>query len=130
MTTGLGEVFMYAVDFKPRRVGSIHQGRPGWQPDGAFLTPEGERLTDEASRAAYLRTVQDWIIGPQLRTVPGVAGIDSIGGYEKQYVVEPDPVKLAAYGLSFTDLAKGLEAVFVITPESRVAIAAPADVLR
>ncbi|MGL1590421.1 efflux RND transporter permease subunit, partial [Vibrio parahaemolyticus] len=46
----------------------------------------------------------------RLRTVNGVAGIDSIGGYEKQYVVEPDPSKLAAYGVSYTDLAKSLEA--------------------
>ncbi|MBQ1542520.1 MAG: CusA/CzcA family heavy metal efflux RND transporter [Caulobacteraceae bacterium] len=110
VTTGLGEVFMYAVDFAPRTAGQIRDGRPGWQPDGAFLTPEGERLTDDVARAAYLRTVQDWIIRPQLRTVAGVAGVDSIGGFEKQYVVEPDPVKLRAYGVSYSELAKALEA--------------------
>ncbi len=109
VTTGLGEVFMYAVDFA-RPPGPVRDGAPGWQSDGAFLTPEGDRLADEVSRAAYLRTVQDWIIAPQLRGVPGVAGVDSIGGYEKQYVVEPDPVKLAAFGVSFAELAKGLEA--------------------
>jgi cobalt-zinc-cadmium resistance protein CzcA len=111
-TTGLGEVFMYAVDFaNPGGKGAkVQAGKPGWQPDGSFLTPEGERLTDDVSRAAYLRTVQDWIIGPQLKTVRGVAGVDSIGGYEKQFVVEPDPVKLAAYGVSFSELAKALEA--------------------
>jgi cobalt-zinc-cadmium resistance protein CzcA len=38
--------------------------------------------------------VQDWVIRPQLKTVSGVAGIDSIGGYEKQFVVEPDPQRL------------------------------------
>ena len=38
-------------------------------------------------RAVYLRTVQDWIIRPQMRTVPGVAGVDAIGGYVKQYQV-------------------------------------------
>jgi cobalt-zinc-cadmium resistance protein CzcA len=109
VTTGLGEVFMYSVDFTPRSAKDV-AGRPGWQPDGSFLTPEGERLTDDVSRAAYLRTVQDWIIGPQLRGVAGVAGVDTIGGYEKQFVVEPDPVKMAAYGVSFTELAKALEA--------------------
>ncbi len=112
VTTGLGEVFMYAVDFaNPGGKGAkVQDGKPGWQPDGSFLTPDGDRLADDVSRAAYLRTVQDWIIGPQLKTVRGVAGVDSIGGYEKQFVVEPDPVKLAAYGVSFSELAKALEA--------------------
>ncbi|MDI7776622.1 CusA/CzcA family heavy metal efflux RND transporter [Asticcacaulis sp. EMRT-3] len=112
VTTGLGEVFMYAIDFaNPNGKGAkIVDGQPGWQSDGSFLTPEGDRLTDEVSRAAYLRTVQTWIISPQLRTVKGVAGVDSIGGFEKQYIVEPDPVKLSAYGVSFTELAKALEA--------------------
>ena len=112
VTTGLGEVFMYAVDFaNPGGKGAkVQDGKPGWQSDGSFLTPEGGRLADDVSRAAYLRTVQDWIIGPQLKTVRGVAGVDSIGGYEKQFVVEPDPVKLAAYGVSFSELAKALEA--------------------
>jgi cobalt-zinc-cadmium resistance protein CzcA len=107
VTTGLGEVFHYSVDFAPK--GKTVDGRPGWQSDGSFLTDDGERLADEVSRLAYLRTVQDWIIRPQLRTTPGVADIDSLGGYVKQYVVEPDPVKLAGYGLSYTELAEALE---------------------
>ncbi len=112
VTTGLGEVYMYAVDFtNPGGRGArIVDGKPGWQRDGSFLTPEGDRLTDDVSRSAYLRTVQDWIIRPQLRTVQGVAGIDSIGGFEKTYVVEPDPTKLSAYGVSYSELAKALEA--------------------
>jgi len=112
VTTGLGEVYMYTVEFaNPGGKGAkIKDGSPGWQSDGSYLTVEGERLADAVSQASYLRTVQDWIIRPQLRTVNGVAGIDSIGGYEKQYVVEPDPAKLAAYGVSYTDLAKSLEA--------------------
>ena len=56
----------------PREQGA--DGRPGWQSDGAYLTPEGQRLGSELERAAYLRTVQDWIIRPQLKSVPGVAG--------------------------------------------------------
>ena len=84
-------------------------GRPGFQPDGSYLTLEGERLTDDVSRLAYLRTIQDWVIRPQLRTVEGLAGVDSIGGYEKQFVVQPDPSRLAAYGVSFTELADALE---------------------
>ena len=42
--------------------------------------------------------------------MPGVAGVDAIGGYEKQYHVQPDPTKLIALGLSFADLAEALEA--------------------
>ncbi|MBL8772231.1 MAG: CusA/CzcA family heavy metal efflux RND transporter [Phenylobacterium sp.] len=109
VTTGLGEVFFYTVEFAPK-TGKVRDGAPGWQSDGAYLTPEGERLTDAVSQAGYLRTVQDWIIRPQLRTVAGVAGVDSIGGYEKQYIVEPEPAKLSAYGISYADLAKALEA--------------------
>ena len=62
-------------------------GKPGWQSDGSYLTPEGERLRDDFERAVYLRTVQDWIIRPQMQDVPGVAGADAIGGFVKQYHV-------------------------------------------
>src|SRR5712675_1591606 len=105
VSTGLGEVFMYGVDYA-----SVGDGEPGWQSDGSYLTDDGERLSDEVARLAYLRTVQDWILKPQLKTVPGVADIDSLGGYEKQYVVEPDTTTLRAYGLSYSDIAKALEA--------------------
>ena len=112
VSTGLGEIFMYSVEFGRPGEGQtpVTNGQPGWQSDGSYLTIEGERLTDEVSRLAYLRTVQDWILRPQLRTVPGVADIDSLGGYEKQYVVEPDSTKLTAYGFSYTDVAEALEA--------------------
>ncbi len=107
VSTGLGEVLHYSVDFADRR--KVQNGVAGWQTDGAFLTEEGERLPDETAQLAYLRTVQDWIVRPQLRTVPGVADVDSLGGYVKQYVVEPDPAKLSSYGVSYSDLAEGLE---------------------
>ena len=111
VSTGLGEVLMWAVDYAPTATVQSPKipGRPGFQPDGSYLTPDGERLTDEVSRLAYLRTVQDWVLRPQLRTVEGIAGIDSIGGYEKQFIVQPDPSALAAYGVSFTELAEALE---------------------
>ena len=111
ISTGLGEVLMWAVEYAPNATGRNPRipGRPGFQPDGSYLTPDGELLTDDISRGAYLRTVQDWIVRPQLRTVEGVAGIDSIGGYEKQFIVQPDPGRLAAYGISFAELADALE---------------------
>ena len=111
VSTGLGEILMWSVDYAPtatKRSPKI-PGRPGFQPDGSYLTPEGERLTDEVSKLAYLRTVQDWIVRPQIRGVDGIAGVDSIGGYEKQFIVQPDPSRLAAYGISFTELAEALE---------------------
>src|SRR5947199_2666249 len=109
VSTGLGEVFMYSVEYTDAREAAPN-GEPGWQSDGSYLTDAGERLSDEVARLAYLRTVQDWILRPQLKTVPGVADIDSLGGYEKQYVIEPDTTKLVSYGLSYSDIAKALQA--------------------
>lgn len=111
VSTGLGEVFHYSVEYShPGGTGATRiDGKPGWQSDGSFLTDEGERLGDVVAQQAYLRTVQDWIIRPQLRTTPGVADIDSLGGYVKEYVVEPDPAKMAAHSISFAELARTLE---------------------
>jgi len=95
----LGEIFMYSVEYaNPGGDGArVGNGAPGWQSDGSYLADDGERLSDDIARLAYLRTVQDWILRPQLKTVPGVADIDSLGGYEKQYIVEPDAAELAHY---------------------------------
>ncbi|CAA2141703.1 efflux RND transporter permease subunit [Hyphomicrobium sp. ghe19] len=109
ISTGLGEIYMWTVRYAPAGSARVDDGRPGPQSDGSYLTPEGQRLTTDVERAAYLRTVQDWIIRPQMITVPGIAGIDVIGGYEKQYVVEPDPARLTALNLSFADIAQALE---------------------
>src|SRR5204863_9622197 len=106
----LGEVFIYSVEYTNTAANLFGNGQPGWQSDGSYLTDEGEHLSDAVARLAYLRTVQDWILKPQLKTVPGVADIDSLGGYEKQYVVEPDTTKLVSYGLSYSDIAKALQA--------------------
>ena len=111
ISTGLGEIYWWSVEYAPRGEATpVRDGRPGWQSDGSYLTPEGERLTDDFQRTVYLRTVQDWIIRPQMRAVAGVAGADAIGGYVKQFQVQPDPVRLAAYGLSFDQIAKAIEA--------------------
>ena len=75
----------------------------------AISRPKGQRLRSDFERAVYLRTVQDWIIRPQLQTVNGVAGVDAIGGYVKQYHVQPDPAKLIGLGMSFQDIAEALE---------------------
>lgn len=111
VSTGLGEVFHYSVEFThPEGKGAPRKdGQPGWQTDGSFLTETGERLTDKVSKLAYLRTVQDWVVRPQLRTTPGVADVDSLGGYVKEYVIEPDSARLAAYGISLAELGETVE---------------------
>src|SRR3546814_6802622 len=88
VTTGLVEIVMYTVGYtNPDGKGAKKMaGKAGWQPDGSYLTPEGELLTDEVAKAGYLRTVQDWIIGPQLKAVRGVAGVDSIGEIGRAHV--------------------------------------------
>jgi cobalt-zinc-cadmium resistance protein CzcA len=111
ISTGLGEVYMWTVEFEhPDGKGAeVSDGKPGWQGDGSYLTPEGRKLTTELEQASYLRTVQDWIIRPQLKGVKDVAGVDAIGGYQKQYHVQPDLMKLMSYGLTFGDVIESLE---------------------
>src|SRR5262245_62594568 len=87
IATGLGEIFLYTV----------HADAKARQPDGKVYD------------AAALRTLQDWVIRPQLRQVPGVAEVNTIGGFEKQFHVTPDPARLLAFGLSFHDVVEALE---------------------
>ncbi|MDG5746868.1 CusA/CzcA family heavy metal efflux RND transporter [Qipengyuania sp. XHP0207] len=111
ISTGLGEVLMYTIEYEyPGGRGAPVGTRNGWQSDGSFITERGERLDTEVAKAAYLRTVQDWVVAPLMRSIDGVAGVDSIGGYEKQFLVQPDPARLTGYGLSFDSLIDALEA--------------------
>ncbi|QXI26573.1 efflux RND transporter permease subunit [Pseudomonas vanderleydeniana] len=87
ISTGLGEIFLWTVEAQD---GARKE-------DGTPYTP-----TD-------LRVIQDWIIKPQLRNVPGVAEINTIGGFARQYLIAPDPKKLAAYKLTLNDLVAALE---------------------
>jgi heavy metal efflux system protein len=85
ITTGLGEVFYYTIDYAPN----------------ASNAP--------ASREAQLMAlweIQEYVIKPQLRTVPGVAEVNAYGGYVKQIVVQPNIAKLRDAGLTVSDLAK------------------------
>ncbi len=87
IATGLGEIFMYTLEAKPGAVKS-----------------DGSRYTAED-----LRTLHDWVVRPQLRNVPGVTEVNSIGGYRKQFVIAPIPARLSSYGLTVTDLTQALE---------------------
>jgi cobalt-zinc-cadmium resistance protein CzcA len=109
IATGLGEVYMYTVRLQHRADDKHKPGEPGQQPDGSYITPEGDRLTSEEDKATYLRTAQDWIVTPLLKNTPGLAGVDSIGGYAKQFLVIPDVQKLASLGITLTELGNALE---------------------
>jgi heavy metal efflux system protein len=112
ISTGLGEVYMWSVEYQhPKGVGAqLLSSEVGWQPDGSYLTAEGLKLQTDFELASYLRTVQDWIIRPQLKGVAGIADIDSIGGFVRQYHITPDPQKMLSLGISFSDLAEAIEA--------------------
>ena len=84
--TGLGEIFMYTVD--------------------ATTPPGGGKPSVDAQA---LRQAQEWIVRPQLLRVPGVADVNTVGGYQKQYLVHPDADRLLAYGLTLADLVNALE---------------------
>ncbi len=111
IATGLGEVYMWTVRYEhPEGKGAlVKDGSAGWQSDGSFRTPDGEKLRNDVERASYLRTVQDWIIRPQLKGLPGIAGIDAIGGYVKQYMVQPDPWKLVSFDITFQEVKEAIE---------------------
>ena len=80
---------------------------------GPIATGLGEvfhyMVTSDTKDLTELRTIHDWVIKPALRTVPGVAEVNSWGGYEKQYQVRIDPVKLIKYGLSYDEVTEAVE---------------------
>ncbi|UVO25823.1 efflux RND transporter permease subunit [Bradyrhizobium arachidis] len=88
ISTGLGEIYVYSVEAK-----------------AGAKSPSGDDFTP-----TELRTIQDWIIKPQLRTVPGVIEVNSIGGFERQFHVLPIPERLMAYKLGFRDIMTALAA--------------------
>lgn len=87
IATGLGEIFMYTVEAKPH----------ARKPDGTAWT------------ATDLRTLQDWVVRPQLRNVPGVTEVNTIGGYARQIHITPDPARLVALGFTLDDVAQAVE---------------------
>ena len=106
IATGLGDIYMWTVEFANTHTG---KGGAGMAVDGSYVTPEGQVLRTAMEKVTYLRTVQDWIVAPQLKNTPGLAGVDVIGGFVKQYVVTPAPQKLAALGITLPALAEALE---------------------
>lgn len=109
IATGLGDIFMWTVEYRELDQVNHRNGEPGLQKDGSYITPEGDHLVSEPDKATYLRTVQDWIVTPQLKSSAGLAGVDSLGGYTKQYLVVPDIQRMAAMKITLQDLATALE---------------------
>ena len=88
IATGLGEIFMYTLDADPK----------ARKADGTAYT------------ATDLRTLQDWVIRPQLRNVPGVTEVNTIGGFQRQVHITPDPARLRALGFTLEDVAAAVQA--------------------
>jgi len=84
ISTGLGEVFYYSLAYR----------------DDAPNKPATEK-----EQLIALGEIQDYVVKPLLRTVPGIAEINGTGGHEKQFVIQPRPDALAAAGLTFSELA-------------------------
>lgn len=90
VSTGLGEVFHYIVRLDGVDLSSLPRDR------------QIEKLTE-------LRTVHDWVVRPQLRTVRGTAEVNSWGGFEKQYQVRIDPAHLIKHGLTFDEVVTAVK---------------------
>ncbi len=87
IATGLGEIFMFTVDAEPGAKNS----------DGSLITPMD------------LRSAHDWIIRPQLMRVAGVAEINPIGGFKKEILVAPEPARLLAYQMSYSEVVEAIQ---------------------
>ncbi|MBX3344833.1 MAG: efflux RND transporter permease subunit [Nitrospira sp.] len=88
VTTGLGEIYQYYLD--------------GAEPVAADSALRATTLTDQ-------RTVQDWVLRPLLKTVPGVIDVNGLGGFVKQFQVLVEPDKLRKYGLTLRDIFEAVE---------------------
>ena len=85
ISTGLGEIYQFVLDFKEKKKGEerVHQ-------------------------LMELKATTDWFLKPRLLTVEGVAELNISGGFEKQYHIQPDPKKMAAYGIHFDEIKEAL----------------------
>lgn len=89
VSTGLGEIYQYTLDFK----------KPAQNPEARL------------KQMMEIKALQDWFVKPRLLTVEGVAEINTTGGFEKQFHVQPDVKKMASYGIHFEEIVEALEKV-------------------
>ncbi len=88
IATGLGEIFMYTVE----------------------ADPQARRADGSPYTATDLRTLQDWVVRPQLRNTPGVTEVNTIGGFARQIHITPDPARLVALGFTLDDIVRAVAA--------------------
>lgn len=88
ISTGLGEIYQFVVDFKDKKSGD-----------------------ERTKQLMDLKALQDWFLKPRLLTVEGVAEINTSGGFEKQYHIQPDPKKMASAGIHFDEIRDALDLV-------------------
>ena len=88
IASGLGEIFVYTVSAQPK----------------------ARQANGQAYDMTALREIQDWIIQPRLMRVPGITEVNTVGGYAKQYHIQPDPQKMLEFGISFGDIQQALKA--------------------
>ncbi|MHC4256003.1 MAG: efflux RND transporter permease subunit [Planctomycetota bacterium] len=105
ISTGLGEIYQYELRagyycLSHKEIWSQTEGK--CQACGNQLNKSNYSLMD-------LRTIQDWIVSPQLRRLKGVNEVNSFGGFVKQYHVVPDPALLLKYEISLQDILKALQ---------------------
>src|SRR5205823_5506561 len=84
ISTGLGEIFYYNVQYRPDAT---------------------NKSATELEQLIELSQIQEYTIKPLLRVVPGIAEINESGGYEKQFVIQPRPDVLADVNMTFSELA-------------------------
>jgi cobalt-zinc-cadmium resistance protein CzcA len=88
VSTGLGEIYHYTIEAEKIASGN-----------------------DRVKQLMEIRALQDWFVKPRLLTVKGVAEVNTIGGFEKQFHIQPNPSKMGRYGLHFSDLSDSLDRV-------------------
>ena len=106
ISTGLGEIYQYVVEsgyYCPEH-------KQMWSEIGGKCQQCGMELLNAEQSLMDLRTIQNWIISPQLRRLPGVTEINSFGGFVKQYHVIPAPTLLIKYGISLDEILVALQA--------------------
>jgi len=106
VSTGLGEIYQYVLEsgyYCPEHKQMWAEAEGKCRKCGMELVKAEQSLMD-------LRTIQNWIISPQLRRLPGVTELNSFGGFVKQYHVIPDPALLIKYGISLDEILDALHA--------------------
>jgi cobalt-zinc-cadmium resistance protein CzcA len=106
ISTGLGEIYQYVL--KSGYYCPMH--KEVWAEQEDKCPQCGMRMVKSEQDLMDLRTIQNWIISPQLRRLQGVTEINSFGGFVKQYHVIPDPTLLIKYGITLEEILHGLEA--------------------